>query len=557
MKTMGRKKKTYKDYKESGRKTAFIPYLFDKTFPFFVTVLTLAGLVGIGIVVKDGYDTFDRIRTQPEETSPYQNISAVNSPGMDWGNEIIRIKPPTVKKWEVSETNKPQNAIDPKTCSYIQDIPTSLLSTNVASGSGIETKVQVYGAGQAAKNFNAYNTALEKCETVETASTETAGVSKFDNNFIMTMGDTIVAVKTPNKKTQESLIKFYIEQVEKTLKKSSCLALEETVSDANRSFFYNEKEYVGLKESKKLETTVNIDNLPTPTSMKVLDIKNEYATEPESPLPKDFPKVPSKKEEPNLPNKIKDKTAFEGTATYKIMDENGPGCGWDWSAQVAPQYDEKSMLEDQKKTISTKQKEINDKALDYVHNKLQWSFDTGLIAPKVDEWNTYVNKLNKVHEKWYWLDNEREKLKTPWYNYVDAHNNWETFDDRKEKATDEYDKKLEECKAKQDELDDWEDKWGDYENNKKKEEKKKKDKELESPDDNESNPTETTSPTEEPEPEPEPTETEEPPVDVPEKPEGCKTLPQRPAIMGQEKPNEPKAPKIPEGVTIPNSWPKA
>lgn len=565
---MTKRKKTLQEYRENGRKIPLIPYLFDRTFPYVAAIFALVAITSSYIFIKDGLDSLNRIQSDPQEVSPYQNIKAVNSPGMEWGSQLIKIKPPKTKNWEGTETTKPQHAIDPKVCSYITDIPTSLLSTYVSSGSGIETRVQVYGAGQAAKNFNSYITALESCTSVEIANTKTAGVAKYDDNFIMTMGDAIVSVSTPNDKTRDELLDFYIDKTETTLKDSQCLALDETEKDANRSFFYSEKEYVGLKESKELETTINIDNLPTPTSTKILKINNEYTSEPESPLPKEFPKIPSKTEKPNLPKEITEKTAFEGTAIYKIMDENGPGCGWKWSAQTMPQYNEDVILKDKKETIDSKQKEINDKALKYVTDKLEWSFSVGLTAPKIDEWNTYVNKVNKVHKKWNWLNDEREALRSPWYNYVNAHKDWETFDDRKEKATKEYDRKLEECKAKQDDLDDWEEKWGnmDEENNDEKkaqedEEKAQDNNDLvapndpldpHSPDDSEDN-TESPEPTETPDPTPTKTD---PPKDIPKKPEGCSSLPQRPAIMGQQEPEEPKAPKIPKGVTIPDNWPK-
>jgi len=552
---MGKRKKTLKEYKEQGKRAPWIPYLYDRTFPYFVVLMTLSAVVGSYLFIKEGFDSFNRMQESPKAVSPYQNITASNSPGMNWGSKLITEKPPTVSKWQSTGTTKPQHAVEPKNCAYIKDIPTSLLSTYVSSGSGVETRIQVYGAGQAAKNFNAYISALEKCGSVETASDDTAGVAKYDDNFIMTIGDSIISATTQNSEDREKVLKFYMKEAESTLKDSGCLALNVTKEDANRSFFYDSKSYTGLKESKKLETDVKIDNLPTPTSIKRLTIKNKYASEPESPLPKDFPELPSEKEKPNLPDEVKNETAFEGTAVYKIMDENGPGCGWKWSAQNTPQYDEKDMLDNEKRTIADKQKEIDDKASAYVNKKLEWAFSIGLTAPKIDEWNTYVNKVNKVHKKWTWLDNEREKLRTPWYNYVDAHRDWETFDDRKDKASDQYDKKLEECQAKQDELDEWEDKWGD----KAKEDKKDKEKNDNgnSDDDTTESPEDPDNPNPTEEPEPEPTETQEPPKEnIPDKPEGCSNLPQKPAIISQEKPLEPKAPKIPEGVTIPDSWPK-
>lgn len=66
----------------------------------------------------------------------------------------------------------------------------------------------------------------------------------------------------------------------------------------------------------------------------------------------------------------------------------------------------------------------------------------------------------------------------------------------------------------------------------------------------------TESPTASPEPEDDTTTEDILDLDIPEKPAGCSTMPDRPAIVDQAKPAEPQAPDIPEGVTIPDSWEK-
>lgn len=546
---MAKKRKNWSAYRASYGKMAAIRYFFDRTYIYSFIAIFVVATIGVGFYVKGGLDSLDRIVADPEINSPYQNIEMANSTGKNWAMELIKKKPTNVQKWETTDSSKPQHAIDPKTCGSIKDIPTSLLSTYTGLGSGTETRIQTYGAGQAAKNFNAYTTAISDCQQVETASDKISAVSKFESGFIMTMGDAIIGVKTTNNTERDNILKFYMDEAEKSLKASKCLALNVTEKDSSRSFFYDPKSYTGLTKDKELSTQVSIKELPVPTSIKLKNLEETTVTEPEAPLPDGFPKLPKDEEKPTLPSDVENKTAFDGKAIYQIADENGPGCGWGWSAQAAPIYDQAKLKKAEETSIIKKQNELNDQAQKYVDSKLQWSFNMALMAPAVDNWNNYVNKINNVHEKWDWLTKEREKIKTDWYNYVSAHNDWSSFDGRKDDASKKYDESLKQCKAKQDELSAWEEKWGEIYDEQKKAEL------LPTPEPTE-NKEEGTDEEVTPSPTPTPEQTEKPKVDIPEKPAGCTVLPEKPAILDQTKPAEPQAPKIGSGVTIPQSWPQ-
>lgn len=530
---MSRRK--YREYKQDDSiKTPLFAWLMDRSI-IYVAVFATAGMF-VGGFLKEGYDSFQSVVAEPEVDSPYQDIVATNSPGMNWAYSLINKKPTTVEEWKVSDSKNPRHLFDVSRCSGQGDVPATVLATYSASGSSIETRIQVYGAGQAAAQYEIYKKVYNNCfDKVESAENELGSTVKFDKGFVITLGDSIISVTAPDNDVRDELLKFYLDEASQSLVESGCIALTVTSDDANRSFFYNPDSYTGLLEKKTISTQIGIDDLPSPEIFDLSDIDDTSAVEPEAPLPEDFPSLPKEVDKPTIPSDVEDKDNFDKVAKFKIVDSKGPGCGWAWSSQKSPTYDNDALISERENSVKAAQTASNEEASIYVQSKRDWAFNVALILPQADAWNKYVAKVNKVHKKWAWLDHERSLIKDSWYKYVEEYNDWLSFDDRKKDASDAYDKELEECKAKQDDLNAWEEEWGDLYD------------QQEAEKDN---------PTESPEPSDEPSSSPTPTVVIPERPEGCTNIPERPSILDEDKPDEPQPPSIPAGVTIPDSWAK-
>lgn len=544
-----RSKKTYREYREDDTvKFPAVSYVLDRK-ALYIT-FSLIALLAFGLVVKVGWDSYNKAIEEPEVITPYLDMEPASSPGRTWAAELTARNPAGLSEWAVSENTKPQTVIDSKYCSNIADLSTSLLSTHKASGSGVETRVQVYGAGQAFKQFEAYTNVLDTCfNGVSAENVSQSTVARFPGGFLLTAGDGIVGVTAPEELI-DSLIDFYVSSTESTLTDSKCVALNVYTNDAFRSFFYDRDSYTGLEETKPLETQVNISGLPTPTEIKLNEIANTEAIVPEAPLPADFPVLPKKAvEKPSIPGSVKDEAGFAKKAAYKIADFDGPGCGWEWSAQAPPVYSKPELESARKAAIKSTQESLDVTAQSYVRTKVDWALQIASILPKADRWNSYVNQTNSVHEKWYWLEAEREALRPAWFDYIAQHEEWSTFDARKAEATRLFDEASKKCEADEKALEEWEDKWGKLAEEREKQlekerlEKEKKESEKDS------------KPSKSPSPSPTPSASPSPTVEIPEKPAGCDTPPERTEIMDQEKPAEPIAPDVPKGVTIPQSWP--
>lgn len=545
-----RSKKTYREYRESeSTKFPALAWLLDQTAVYAVALLI--ALFAIGSFMKMGWDSYSESIKPAEVITPYADVTAVNFSGKAWAEKLIATNPANFADWSVDKSTKPRSAIDSKNCPAIGIAPTTLLSTHVANSAGTEVRVQVYGAGQAAKQFTDYSNNLASC--FGKLNPQTAGKTTFETfskGFILTSGDAIVGVTTVNDSTRDVLLDFYLKNVEPSLLESGCISLEVTAADANRNLFFNKDQYSGLEGSTTLTSSVEIGNLPTPTGLKLNEIENTSAEVPEAPLPANFPELPKNSiQRPQTPVAPKSEGPFTADAKYRVTDDKGPGCGWSWTAQVSPALDLTKLAKDKNNSILKTQGAIDGGATTYVNGKLNWALQIAALAPSIDSWNTFVSQTNAVHKKWEWLDTERQKLEAPWRQYVTDHNDWLTFDQRKSDALKKFDEDFKQCQKDQKDLADWNRDWKDIAD---KQAKDKAQAESDAKNANKTSPTSSPSAT----PTPTPSATSSPSTTViPPKPAGCDTPPTEPEILTQKKPDEPKAPAIPKDVTIPASWP--
>lgn len=549
----------YRDYKADPTiKAPIIAWFFNRgVFQLVYTGLAAFSVVAMVLLYSTGANAWKKITTEPVDVSPYQEITSVNSSGRDWAEQFIQKIPPSLSGWTVTDVIKPQN-IKADNCAFNENPSTTLLSTHVANSGDAEARVLLYGAGQASADFDKYKSLLEKCSNTETVEQEFGKTLLYTNGFLMTMGDAILNVNSTDNTQRDELYNFYYKEMQDSLKASSCLDLNVSGDDSTRSFFYNPENYQGLKETTVVEAQVDTTNIPTVSALTVDEIENPDVEKPESPLPQSFPELPKNEiSKPSLPKEIENRDDFSTEAVYNIADKNGPGCGWSWSAQKQPIYDEADLSVEKNTTIVEQQNNIDKEAQSYVDQKNNWAMEIALILPSVNNWNQYAQNVNNVHTKWDWLNTERDKLYEPWHNYVEEHNDWETFDQRKSDAITAYNEELQKCLDKQEKYLEWEEEWGELYAQQQVEENSPTaptpPEETDLPTDEPTSPENPVeSPTEAPTPTDEPTE----PANIPDPPENCEILPERPVIMDQEKPSEPQSPAIPEGVTIPDSWEK-
>lgn len=566
-------KKRYQDYKEDPLiKFPALAWLLDR--PKAMLPVLGVGIVGVGMVIGSGWSSYQNIMAPPENSSPYQTIEAAAYPGKTWAIELIEEQPPGVDAWEVSENYRGRALFTFKNYGTpAQQLPESLLMTARASGSGVETTVQVYGAGQAAQHFEQIVEDLEEATDYhfEVENVSQSQIARFADGFILNAGDAVIGVLAEPEQLS-NLESWYIPQVEDTLSDSQCLSIHPRSKDYQRSFFYDREDYTGLLERENIATQVNFGHLPTPSSVKLLSIENPSAVAPEAPLPDSIDDIPEEREKPSVLSRPETRDAFEQYAEYQIIDENGPGCGWAWTARVQPVHNVSMLEQLQQDELEATQQAVNAEAREYITTQREWALQVAQNMPVINQWNRHVSKINAIHDQWEKLRQGRQEIQTDWYNYVQNHDAWSEFPVRQREARESYEEELQQCLAAQEELEEWEEEYGDAEADARAEyeqeleewreaEQERLDREAaaereaEAREDATDEEADEESPEPTPSPSPNPSPTFESP-DTPERPDGCENEPERPSILDEDRGDEPMPPTIPEDVTIPNSWPK-
>lgn len=528
-------RKTYKQYKEDEFvRLPLLAWILDRSFIYIA--LALVFILGTTYWISQGLESWGRIKAEPQAESPYMEIEAAASPGGNWGLTLASKAPTGFTEWAVKESSKPEHIVDPLSCPAVGDLASTVLSSRQASGESVNLRVQVYGAGQAPKQFETYKQALNDCYNATVENRDGINVISYPQGFVFTMGDAIVGIQTPRSDMLEQLYSFYRAEVEATLNESLCRQLLVPATDSTRSLFYDPNSYTGYQKDLELQTQVDLSAIPNPTSVSIFEIGNPNAQQPEGPLPSGIGALPQVVQKPSLPASPENVTGFAGKVIYQVVDPEGPGCGWAWSSQAEPITDAKELENEKAELQQAEQERIDTAAEGYVTSKLNWAFSMASVTLDVDRWNSYVNTVNTIHAQWDTLNTERSNFRPIWDEYISNHELWRTFDSRRAQAQEDYNSALAICTTQNQNYQKWLDQYG--------------------PD---GQPTVTPPPTSTPPPTgtPAPTPTSTPPPVIPPAPERCLNEPTPPSILSEIKGPEPIQPSIPDSITIPDSWPKA
>ena len=520
-----------------------------------LVALAAAGALAIGGSVVMNVNNYNSIVSPVKKESPYIEVSQVSSISKDWARSLANQRPsviPKDDKWNVQDNSSPQHPIDPSMCSEMKEVPATVTSTFKAGSDSMSVHVQAYGAGQAADQFYAYKNMLESCSNVKEVKTSNGKAIIFDDGFLITMGDGMVGgFGFKDSKVRDGAVKFYEEKMFSTLKDTQCRDLSVVQGASSRSPFYGEDKYKGLFDKARMSTSVPVNDVPKPKEVKLTSIKDKDISQPESPIPSSYPKMPDKEvKKPEVPAAIPVQKAddFDQYASFEIPDDNGPGCGWEWSAQHALNYDRPALSQKADAEKQKVQSEVDRTAQKYVDDQKAWRDKIEQLTPAINSWNTYSTKVNNVHDKWNYLNTERAKIEGAWNEYISRYEDWFTFDDRQAAASDRYDAALKKCVDQQDKVSEWEEKWGEkYAQQDAIINSATVEKEIE--EDGETRKERVF--------DPDKLSDEQKKIiaeDIPDRPEDCTELPEKPSILTQSRPKEPKAPSIPSDVTIPESW---
>jgi hypothetical protein len=504
-----------------------------------VIVSMVAAVFLSGWFIFKAVKAYSDITAVKADNSPYSKaFQAKSYPAIDFVDDLLNNVPTGI---DADNWNKITDSSDvtmlPETCTVVTD-SNALLIQKGASGKGFKIAIQSYGAGQARLQYDKYASSLSKCYTKASAN---GNAVEYPDGYLFTYGDSIVSIQTSDTDLQSKLIPWFANKVPAALTTTQCIAMDETTDDAKRSFYYDANSYTGLIKTENVTQSVTFLQPSYPQSAKDVsydsskvfsDPKIQSVSVPLTPLPAGMqsslpsaPSSPTFSSQPSQPSITK-------TITYQTADHNGPGCGWAWSGQAVPVYNTKILDANHRTLVSNAKKEIQDNADNYNQQIVDWSQSVTYTMAFSSTWDSYTANVNSIYASWKTLNDARNTLLPSWNAYIAQWKDWNTWDDRRTAAANQYAKDIQTCIASA---------TSNGTSDANSTDPSSSASASPSPSDSSSaSPTAT----------PSPTQTQD--TDAIQK--NCEGTVVKPDILNQTKPSKPSRPTIPDGVTIPSSW---
>lgn len=512
-------------------------------------VIMLAVMTIISLLGWKSWSLWNELSKPIKHNTPYnESYQAADYPGKTFLRDLLTEVPTGIAadRWIVSADGKNDTAVKtlPSTCTQVAP-STAQLAYKTVKTDGVTVIAMVYGAGQAHLQFDKYAAQLSEC--YQDAKTSNTMVDS-RGGFVITRGDAIISVVSDDQGKLDSLRTWYAQKLDEKLMASACASLDETSNDASRSFYYDENSYTGTTKSKKVTVTDTVltasaPQILTDNSMSMakafVDPRSQNVKVPLDPLPAGMasslptsPSIPAVSSQPVPP-------AMEKTVSYQIADKTGPGCGWAWSGQKTPKFDEDTLAVNQKTIVANAKTELKNNILSYNKSIIDWSKQTALAMSFESSWDDYVNKTNTIYAAWNDLNNKRSSIEDAWYKYVDAAEKYANWDDTVKQAQSDWENSVKQCVS--------ENQTTDNTTSGKQPSNNQSGGSDSNDDDTEDNTgsvggnrsysiikTKTNA----------------------EIQRECELDTPKPDVLSQDRPVKPIAPSIPDGVTIPYSWPK-
>lgn len=495
-------------------------------------IITIA-LISLAVMGWQSYTIWRRISTPPERKTPYSAAyQAKKYDGLKFANALLAEAPDGVDRgnWNVDEPGKGDvsSRVLASKCSQIAP-STAQISRKTADGDGVKTIVLIYGAGQAKIQFDKYATQVRACQS--DADVKDTTVS-YNGGFLTTRGDSIVSVLSDDKSKLDKAEGWYLHKIDEGLAATSCAAMDEKSSDANRSFYYDPNGYVGT--IKQETVSVSDPVLATSAPQELVDVgmdmkkafpdpKTQNIQQPDDPIPSNVqtslpqaPSLPSMASRPTVP-------AVSKTVSYQVVDDVGPGCGWSWSGQRVPKFNEKALKDNQTTVVKNAKAELKNTISDYNRQAIDWSAQSAIEMSFQSGWDDYVNSTNAVYASWKTVNDARAAVRPAWMQYVDQMNIWSKWDQTKADAQRNWDDGVKKCVADETAM-----------NNQSTPSPSSDQNGLLTPDDVANMSKKTAEQIQ----------------------SQCESSNPKPDILGQQKPAKPTPPSLPNGISIPNSWAK-
>lgn len=476
----------------------------DKPWIAATVILVLASftLLGVFTLVKTNSEklasdlsaelvsTNDPVQDDTPDPNTYV-VEAAYTPAAEYIKQISAFvpsgyNPPTVKSVGTAST------FVSWVCGNFTLSPAPILGSQMDLTDRTSVIVQAYGAGQVTKSLESYRNGVAKCADrngradiiqktpigVEATGFSMSFTSEGQTAYatVWSRGDSMLAVSAPDRDTLASIVSQYDAAAQEALAQTACFAINLTPADVTRSPYYDPASYTGWQRGREVSIPENSfgvnlgilspDNalagqgprmgqldmgMLTPQDGVGLEIapSPKPATRPEDPLPADFPaELPAAVTKPN--QTVGNAPAATATSTVipeRVPDPEGPGCGWVWSGQKAPHFDNAQEKAKVDAVVGSTEEGLRSAFAQYIADSKVW-YNTYLsYSSSVTSWNNYANSVTAISQQWTGLNNVRAEYRRKLDAYYQAIKDRDKFITDQEAAQKAYDEAVAACEV--------------------------------------------------------------------------------------------------------------
>ncbi len=446
------------DGRRSGRTAAFL----SGAAALALAALTCAAVAALGVPL--GPRTAADVVPVPEPTATLTPVALASAPAHDVFSAVLGTAPAAAWQPAGSISWTAGSPFD-ASCGRPDQVGAAIAGSRIfVVGKGqVLVSLNAYSAGQGAGAFIEWANLLGTCSAVNSYAlpgpgvdaliawgTKTGGGSAAV--LLWRRGDVLASISVPTKGTGG--LSQRASEVDSRLLSAlagTCADVDSVLADAARSPWLARPDFTGLL--RPLAVTVSQSPAPTPPA-GVTPVPDSQVYEPVPavsypvrPLDPIWPSaLPSPMSQPAQPVRPTPQPSATSVLA-RIDDPTGPGCGWSFTGQVQPVYDEIQQA-------ALTQGRVDQARLKLKVAQSQWQNDTlafwtqaGPYVAEVQAFAAYAEEVRQVAVAWDSISVSREAYDTAVAQYNQALGDREVFLVQQQQAQAAYDSAVVLCAA--------------------------------------------------------------------------------------------------------------
>lgn len=420
--------------------------------------------------------------------SDTKSIAQVVTPAKTTVDTLASYEPSGFDSPHINTTGTPNNALT-WVCDYNM-LPAPVVGTElVFPTEQMSAIIQVVGAGQGPKAVSSARSSVQSCANRDGRGGIYVSASLFSktNGFtgyyqvgdkrvfssVWQRGDVVFSVAGTSLDKVKTLASKYDKEAQSILD-GVCLHLDVETSDAQRSPYYEPEAYTGWNKGRKVKLSTKTNGLHpgilsgtqtlTGNGQPLGQVRRNLEfgktinvpswtpvvlpTEPLPPFDVELPTPVPQPDDTPLPPAMRPTSVI---IPERIKDLEGPGCGWAFTGQTAPIWDDVREKERANTEEAKAQKKLRADYKAYLAERAEYLDAWTDYYDSIMDYRAYVKEVKTVAKAWDELNTNRADYKELLDEYWKSVERHDDFLKKQEVAQEEYDKAVLVCNVQSEE----------------------------------------------------------------------------------------------------------